>query len=134
MHRWNIPSLATAFIMLALMISACNKTAEQAGATPTDVWKTFYAAAQKGDGAALKRLLWKNTLDRLSNEAQSKNQTLEDYIAIMVGRRIVDHYTSETRNEKVEAKRATLEVKRTKGDQWETIVFIKEDDGWKVVN
>jgi hypothetical protein len=38
----------------------------------------------------------------------------------------------ETRNEKIEGDKATLEIKDDKMDKWDTVPFVREDGQWKI--
>ena len=38
----------------------------------------------------------------------------------------------ESRNEKIDGDKATLEIKNDKKGTWDTIKFVKEDEQWKI--
>jgi hypothetical protein len=98
--------------------------------TPTETWKEFYAAAQKRDGAAMKKLLSKDLLAVAKQDAHDR--PIDDYLSSQVGDEISHHATSETRNEKISGETATVEVKEATGDEWNPIPFVKEDGQWKL--
>ena len=68
----------------------------------------------------------------LERRAKDLDRTLDQYIKLDMEkptRTLPDKL--ETRNEKIEGDRATLEVKNIEGG-WNTVPFVKEDGQWKV--
>jgi len=127
-------SIALAVVALAVCISgtACNRL----GSSPTATLKAYFEALQKKDATALKKTLSKGTLEMFEQfaKAQTPPKTLDE--ALQTGLASTTTTDSnkmpETRNEKVEGEKATLEVKNEKTGAWETVPFIKEDGDWKI--
>ncbi len=71
----------------------------------------------------------KELLDFLTEMGQlgDKKQTLDE-ILMDGGKELI---TDETRNEKIDGDRATVEY-RSEGDDWDTMDFVKEDGVWKM--
>jgi hypothetical protein len=121
-------------IALAIVVTslACNRL----GSSPSATLKAYFEALQKKDAAGLKKTLSKGTLEMFEQfaKAQSPPKTLDE--ALQTGLASATSADSnkmpETRNEKVEGEKATLEVKNDKTGQWETVPFVKEDGDWKI--
>lgn len=105
-------------------------TRSSAPSTPTEVWKAFYAAAQKSDVAAMKKLMSKDLLAVAQKDAHDR--PIDDFISSQVGDEIRNKATSETRNEQITGDHATVEVKGAQEDEWNPIPFVKEDGSWKL--
>lgn len=76
-------------------------------ATPTDTYKTGYAARKNKDVAMLKRVLAKDALAFLTEMGQLDNKTLDDQLKELADK--PQAATAETRNEKINGNRASLE-------------------------
>jgi hypothetical protein len=98
-------------------------------ATPTEAYKTAYAARQKQDVQGLKRVLSKDILDFFAMMAEAEKKTLDDELQQLATK--PQSPTAESRNEKITGDTATLEYVDDKG-KWKTMDFVKEDDGWKL--
>jgi hypothetical protein len=120
----------------ALVISITALACSGVGSSPTATLKAYFEAMQKKDAAALKKTLSKGTLEMFEQfaKAQSPPKTLDE--ALQTGLSSTTNTDSnkmpETRNEKIDGDKATLEVKNDKTGQWETVPFIKEDGNWKI--
>ena len=126
-------SLGVAILLLlaliALSAAACEKST---GASPGAIFQAFYESLKNKDVEAYKKTVSKNTLQILERRAKEMDRTLDVYIKMDMDkptRKLPDKL--ETRNEKIEGDRATLEVKNTEGG-WNTVPFVKEDGQWKV--
>jgi hypothetical protein len=124
--------LAAVALAVAMSGVACNRL----GSSPSATLKTYFEALQKKDAAALKKTLSKGTLEMFEQfaKAQSPPKTLDE--ALQTGLASTTTTDSnkmpETRNEKIDGDKATLEVKNEKTGAWETVPFIKEDGDWKI--
>jgi hypothetical protein len=115
--------LATiALLVVALSGAACGKKS-----TPTETFKAFYEAAKKKDAAGIKKALSKGLLSKLEDEAKKANKSFDDFL---VNVNLPDAMP-ETRNEKIDGDKATLEIKG-RGDAWRPTNFVKEDGEWKL--
>lgn len=159
--RSTMPGITLAILMIALA-SACSQPATNtngagttgntnaakpaatttpattaaapAGAlsTPTNTFMAFYEASKKNDVPGVIRVLSKDSLDFLTAEAKKENKTLEVALTESLKTADVPKTTPETRNEKVDGDKATLEVKDDKSSNWDTFNFVKENNEWKL--
>lgn len=97
-------------------------------ATPTAAYKTAYAARQKKDLAALKRVMSKDALGFMSILV-GPGKTVDDALLQMT--ETPQASTDESRNEKINGDTATLEYPDEQG-KWKTLDFVKENGEWKV--
>jgi len=133
MRKQKITLLVCSFMSLVVMIAACgskNGSSASNPSTPTEVMQTFYASLQKKDVAALKQSMSKELLEKIGKVAKEGNQTVDEWLSNNIDS-IRSSMTSETRNEKIEGDRATLEFKNSQGD-WRPQHFVKEDGVWKM--
>lgn len=96
--------------------------------TPTEAYKFAYAVRKNKDIEGLKRVLSKDALEffkMLSEPGESIDK------ALMEMTETPQAATDESRNEKVNGDRATLEYPDAKG-KWKTMDFVKEDGNWKI--
>ncbi|MBD0372811.1 MAG: DUF4878 domain-containing protein [Pyrinomonadaceae bacterium] len=120
----------------ALVLSVTSIACNRAGSSPTATLKAYFEALQKKDAAALKKTLSKGTLEMFEKFAKLKSppQTLDE--ALQTGLANMTNAGSDkmpdTRNEKIDGERATLEAKNEKTNSWETVIFVKEDGDWKI--
>ena len=98
-------------------------------ATPGDAYKAAYAARQKKDVAGLKKALSKDALDFFTEMGKVDGKTLEEALKELADK--PQAKTAETRNEKIEGNKATLEYLDEKGS-WSPMEFIKEGNDWKL--
>ena len=116
--------------------SVVSKTETPAGpvaagslATPTDAYKFAYAARQNKDLAALKRVLSKDALEFLTEIGKEEKKTLDDQLKTLTER--PQAAKPETRNEKINGNRASLEYLDEKG-KWQTMEFVKDGNDWRI--
>jgi hypothetical protein len=122
----------TALVITALgLTAACNRGA---GSTPTATFKAFYEATKNKDAEAMKKTLSKGTLEMLEGFAKAQNKTLDESLKSGLSNPTESSPDKmpETRNEKIDGEKATLEVKNEKSNTWETLPFVKEDGAWKI--
>jgi hypothetical protein len=98
-------------------------------ATPTDTYKTGYAARQKKDLAELKRVMSKDALEFLTMMGTDEKKSIDDQLKELAER--PQAATAETRNEKLNGDRASLEYLNEKGG-WSPMEFVKEGADWKI--
>ncbi|MGB7925508.1 MAG: DUF4878 domain-containing protein [Pyrinomonadaceae bacterium] len=128
-RRRPLTALSLTFALIILSATACQKSQ---GASPTATFRAFYEALKKKDVEAYKKSVSKNTLVLLEKRAKDMNRSLDDYVKHEMDKPTTPPPENlETRNEKIDGEKATLEVKNTEGG-WNTVPFIKEDGQWKV--
>ena len=98
-------------------------------ATPTEAYKFGYEARQRKDIAGLKLVMAKDALEFLTMIGQEEKKTLDDQLKTLADR--PQGPTSETRNEKINGNRASLEYLDENG-KWVTMELSKEGGEWKI--
>ena len=98
-------------------------------ATPTDAYKTAFAARQKKDVNGLKQVLSKKMLDFFTEMGADEKKTLDDELKELAEQ--PQAASAEARNEKIEGDRATLEYLDERG-KWKPMAFVKETGEWKL--
>lgn len=97
--------------------------------TPTDVYKTAFAARENKDVSGLKKVLSKKMLDFFTDIGKFEQKTLDEELKQLTN--APQAATAEVRSEKISGDKATLEYLDEKGN-WKTMDFVKESDGWKM--
>jgi hypothetical protein len=100
--------------------------------SPTATFTAFYDASKKKDAVGVKKYLSKKSLEIFDAEAKKENKSLDEYLKEAVADPSLSEKMPELRNEKITGDTATVEMKRDKSDQWDTVPFIKEDGEWKL--
>jgi flagellar hook-associated protein FlgK len=98
-------------------------------ATPTDAYKAAYTARKNKDIAALKRYFAKDALGFLTDIGKIDNKSLDEMLKEMTEK--PQAASPETRNEKINGNRATLEYLDEAG-KWKVMDFSKEGNDWKL--
>jgi hypothetical protein len=102
--------------------------------TPTEAFRSYYEAIKRKDAAAVKSLFSKATVEALEKNAAQKNTTFDEVFkeGLESASKEIPASVPETRNEKIEGDKATLEVKDDKKGSWETLRFVNEGGQWKI--
>ena len=108
------------------LAAACNK----AGSSPTATAKAFYDAAKSKDVQGMKNQMSKDLLSEMEKFAKTENKSLDDFIKESNDQE-PPPATFESRNEKIDGDKATVEVNNGKGG-WQTFTLVKEDGQWKL--
>jgi hypothetical protein len=98
-------------------------------ATPTEAYKTGYFARKNKDIATLKRVMSKDAQAFLTDIGKIDNKTLDQMLKEMTEKPQAS--SPETRNEKINGNRATLEYLDEKG-KWVVMDFSKQGNEWKL--
>ncbi|HZH35146.1 MAG TPA: nuclear transport factor 2 family protein [Pyrinomonadaceae bacterium] len=122
--------LSFVFAFAILLGAGCGLVSQETS-TPAQAMKNYTEAALKGDVAKLREAFSQNSLKQFDEAAQAQNITVEQNIK-NISAPAAKTGTPETRNERIEADAATLEVKNTLTGEWETIPFVKEGGRWKI--
>jgi hypothetical protein len=129
----NAPASVTSASPASASQPAASPAASEAPsislATPTDTYKTAYAARKNKDLALLKRVFAKNALAFLKDMGGIEKKTLDDMLKELTEK--PQAATAETRNEKINGNRATLEYLDEEG-KWDVMDFTKEGNEWKI--
>jgi hypothetical protein len=152
LKKSKLTFLAVATIFGALALTACTGTktntntnssttsntatdkpaaSNSAGySSPTATFRTFYDAAKSGNTDGIKRSMSAKTLDMMQKGAAKENKSIDEAFKEMV--KDAPSAIPETRNEKIDGEKATLEVKDDKMDKWDTVPFVRENGEWKI--
>ncbi len=154
MKKSKLTFLAVATIFGALALTACtgtntnsnsntnsstssNSATDKPAATgnvgfssPTATFRTFYDAAKNGNTDGIKRSMSAKTLDMMQKGAAKENKSIDEAFKEMI--KDAPAAIPETRNEKIDGEKATLEVKDDKMDKWDTVPFVRENGEWKI--
>lgn len=127
MKTQKISALLIALLAITLAAACAKKTS-----TPTEAFKAFYEASKNKDVASIKRLISRDLLVKMEEAAKQQNKSLDDFLGEQA-QRGVPPSMPDTRNEKIDGDKATLEYKDPKGgdDSWRTVHFVKEDGEWR---
>lgn len=101
--------------------------------SPITSFSEFYRDWKGKNVPALKTTLSKSYIDELTKVANQNNLTLDEMLNIFLSNGpSSEAAVPETRNEKVEGDKATLEVKNEKMNSWVRVPLVKEDNQWKL--
>lgn len=98
-------------------------------ATPTEAYKTAYAARKNKDIPTLKCVLSKDMLEFFTLVGEDQKKGIDDALMQMAEK--PQGSSDETRNEKIAGNTATVEYLDEQG-KWKTMDFIKEGNDWKL--
>jgi len=135
-RRRDIPFAFT--IALSVLVFACGKqsalTSKQL--TPSQVYRNFREAIRNKDVAAFKKAI---TQRSLRSFAESEAAPLADVDQIILSRLDIPQAPPvppterlQTRNERIEGERATLEAKYDDDKDWSIDFFLKEEGEWRL--
>lgn len=116
----------------ALAIVVTSLACGRFGSSPTNTLKALYEATEKKDAEGIKKTLSKASLEMLEGFAKAQHKTLDESLKAGLAKNTSSDKMPETRNEKIDGDKATLEVKTDTTGQWETWPFVKEDGMWKI--
>jgi hypothetical protein len=98
--------------------------------SPKAAIEAFVAGVKAKDEKAMKSNLSASTIKVFEAMAKSENKSLYEIIVAEDEEEMKSD--PEMRNEKIDGENATLELKETKSDKWDTVNFVKENGGWKI--
>lgn len=97
--------------------------------SPIAAYKAFQDANRKKDYEAVKRRFSKGSLTAITEEAKSRNQTLDEFIKQQVDNGKTEEEVS---NEKITGDTATIELKDKSSSRTLTLPMVKEEGEWKI--
>lgn len=106
-----------------------GKSPADSMATPTETYKTAFAARQNKDVKALKKVLSKEILEFFAEIGSAEQKSLDDQLKTLADKK--QAATVEVKNEKISGGKATLEYLDENGN-WKTMDFVKESGVWKI--
>ena len=115
----------------AWLLTGCQTNQPAAAGSPGDVLKQYVAASQKGDIAAMKSLLSKDSLVYIEEKARPFKLTVDDVLKKETEIKLRE--AVETRGEKIEGDAATVEVKNPSTGEFDIkYPFVRENGAWKL--
>ena len=127
MNTRSLLALTLALALTTLAAVGCNKGG---GSSPTASYKAAYDAMKNKDTAAFKKLMTKKDLQDIEDTAKKAGKSSDEMLKDVMNA-IPLPKSNESKDEKIDGDKATLQVKNEK-DEWETINFVKEDGEWKL--
>jgi len=115
----------------AVVLAGACKGSSGSQSSPTEAYKTLYAAVKRKDSAGIKKVLSKATIEFMTAAAQMQKKTFDEVIANGLSESTFSPTLPQLCQERVKGNMGGLEVKRTNG-QWEDLPFILEDGEWKL--
>lgn len=112
----------------AFAFAACNSTQTK---SPTQTLKDFVEASKKKDVAAMKGMLSKASLELMQKTADMQKTTVDELLK-KSDETSLNQQTPETREEKIEGERASVETKNPVTGGYDKIPFVKEEGVWKI--
>src|SRR4051812_43600055 len=109
--------LFVGFILLIAVAAGCKSTP-----TPSATFTSYFEAQKKKDVAGMKQQLSKSSLALMESSAKKQNLTLDKMIQTQLenpSSRI--DKMPETRNEKIDSDKATLELHNEEANRWDTM-------------
>jgi hypothetical protein len=111
----------------ALAFAACNTMQAK---SPTQTLKDFIEASKKKDVEAMKKMLSKGSLELIQKTADMQKTSVDEILKKNDESSLKQ--TPETREEKIEGDKATVETKNPVTGEFDKIPFIKEEGVWKI--
>lgn len=118
----------TIMALCALTLAACSSM--QQTKSPTQTLKDFVEASKKKDVAAMKSMLSKGSLELLEKTAKMQNTNVDELLKKDDDSSLKQ--VPETREEKIEGDKATVEAKNPVTGEYDKIPFVKEEGSWKI--
>jgi hypothetical protein len=118
--------LLTIVITIGVAIVACQKQ------SPTETYKSLYAAVKSKDTEAIKKWMSKSTLGFAEMVSKQQNTPIEKVFENGFTATTFAASIPEMRDERIKDNMGALEVWNSKDQRWEDLPFIKEEDGWKL--
>ncbi len=100
--------------------------------TPTDAYKSLYAAVKAKDHAKIQQLMSKNTLTFTGFAMEQQKQSLEKVLENGLTATTFADSLPEIRDERVKDNFGAVEVYSQKDNRWEDLPFVQEDGMWKL--
>ena len=92
----------------------------------------YYDALKRKDGAAVKKVMESQFLKSVESDMKDEKKT--DIVAFLTEFDKLPEGKMEARNEQITGNKGTAEVKGGSYANWTKVVFVKEDNVWKVSN
>ncbi|HBE83300.1 MAG: hypothetical protein JNK51_04860 [Blastocatellia bacterium] len=124
-----------AAVAALVLTAACGGTANiktGGAASPTEAYKTLYAAVKSKDTEAIKASMTKKTQEFAQMVAQRNNNPIEKVYENGFTATTFAESLPEIRDERISGNMGAVEVWNARDSRWEDLAFINEDGGWKL--
>ncbi len=118
------------FILVALFVAACGASGDTF--EPKTIIKEYVQALKEKNVEKIKATASTKTVKLFEDAAKAQKKSLEEMIKENQPEIQPMLENPEIRNEKVEGDRATVEIKNPKDGNWSKLVFVKEENRWKI--
>lgn len=119
--------------IFVLVFAAANFACQsQAAQTPTEAYKSLYAAVKAKDAAKVKEMMSKNSLSFAEFAASKQNQTIEKTLENGFLETTFADSLPQMRDERVKGNFGAVEVYNEKQKRWDDTAFVLEDGAWKL--
>lgn len=100
--------------------------------TPTEAYKSLYAAVKARDNQRIQKLMSRNTMAFAGFAIEQNKQSLEKFFENGLTATTFADNLPEIRDERVNGNFAAVEVFSQKDNRWEDLPFVLEDGMWKL--
>lgn len=121
--------LSGIFLVFAFANFACQ---QQSAQSPTEAYKSLYAAVKAKDMAKIKQMMSKNSVGFAEFAAQRQNQTVEKTLENGFLETTFADALPPMRDERVKENFGAVEVYNEKQKRWDDTAFVLEDGAWKL--
>jgi hypothetical protein len=128
-EQHHMKNTRTTLLIVGLVSVIALGTAACGGSnSPTGVYKAYQQALRDKDAAKIRGTMSASLLKLVEENAKKKNKSLDEFLTSGLP---LPPALPETRNEKIDGDKATLEVQSPNSGQWITTTFIRENGQWK---
>lgn len=114
----------------AFLLVACSAMQPVQTKGPIEVLKNLNEASKTKNVELVKKSVSKGTMNLMEKAAKTQNTTVDELLKKDNGAPFKE--LPEMRNEKIAGDAATLELKNTTTNDWESVPFVKEDGEWRL--
>jgi len=107
-----------------------SSDAAQTGLGPTDTVRAFNDAVIKKDAAKIRSFLSRGSIRWVAESAKEQGRTVDEILTSDGGAPMP--VEREMRNESIEGNNATVEVKNSVLESFDTMYLVKEDGNWRI--
>ena len=100
--------------------------------SPKETIATLVAGIKKKDAATIKSCMSKASVSEFEKQAKKVKKPLDELLVEIFEEEEEMKKVPEMKNEKIDGDNATLDIKDSEMDRWDTVPFVKEDGAWKI--
>jgi hypothetical protein len=130
MNKFRFALVACLLAGAVVLAGAC-KSGSGGQSSPTEAYKTLYAAVQRKDVETVKKIMSKSTIKFMTGAAEMQKKPFDQVIANGTIESNLSPTMPQLCKERIKDKWGALEVRGASG-KWEDVPFVLEDGQWKV--